>query len=204
MYAKDFRQKAWNALKGNWGAFALMTLVMGLIIGAASYTGIGTLILTGPLTLGMTMASLKVARGGKTDVVELFGGFKNFVSSLLLYIVNGILVFLWTLLLIVPGIIMGYAYSMSYFILADNPEISITDARKQSIEMMRGHKWRLFCLQFSFIGWWLLIIVTFGIASFWVGPYLQTATAAFYEDLKQRNAPAQEDIVEETFEIAEY
>ena len=87
---------------------------------------------------------------------------------------------------------MSYAYSMSWFILADDPNIPANEARKRSIEMMRGNKWRLFCLDFSFIGWILLSILTFGILLFWIRPYMQTARAEFYQDLLAQEYAARE------------
>ena len=83
---------------------------------------------------------------------------------------------------------------MSYFILADDPNIPANEARKRSMEMMRGNKWRLFCLDFSFFGWILLSILTLGVLYFWIIPYIQTARAEFYQDLlareyAARNAP---------------
>lgn len=72
---------------------------------------------------------------------------------------------------------------MSYYVLADNPEISANEARKRSMQIMRGNKWRLFCLDFSFIGWWLLTVLTLGILSFWIQPYKESACAAFYSRL---------------------
>ena len=76
---------------------------------------------------------------------------------------------------------------MSYYILAENPEMSQSEARKESMRIMQGHKWQLFCLNFSFIGWYILVGLTFGILTFWVTPYMQTATAAFYENIKNSN-----------------
>ena len=73
---------------------------------------------------------------------------------------------------------------MSYYILKDNPNMSGDEARKASIEMMKGHKWELFCLEFSYIGWILLSILTFGILTLWVNPYMEVAKVAFYENLK--------------------
>ena len=86
-------------------------------------------------------------------------------------------------MLIIPGIIKSLSYSMSYFILLDNPDMSANDARKESMEMMDGNKGRLFCLYLSYIGWYLLSILTFGILLFWVGPSVRTATAFFYQSL---------------------
>ena len=72
---------------------------------------------------------------------------------------------------------------MTYYILADNPSMTANDARRKSMDIMRGNKWRLFCLQLSFIGWLLLCVLTLGILTLWISPYIQTATAAFYEDI---------------------
>ena len=110
-------------------------------------------------------------------------------------LLNGIFIFLWTLLFIVPGIIKTYSYRLSYYILADNPSMSATEVRKRSIELMRGNKWRLFCLELSFIGWELLCILTLGILSFWVTPYYNAAIAEFYQSLlPQKQMQATEDL----------
>lgn len=145
--------------------------------------GIVSLLVSGPFALGLTWISLTVVRGGNPKIEMLFSGFKQFGRAFLLNLLIGIFVFLWALLLIIPGIIKAYSYSMSFYILADNPEMSANDARKKSMEMMQGNKWRLFCLHFSFIGWGLLCILTLGILTFWVMPYEQAAEAEFYQSL---------------------
>lgn len=194
MRAKDLRAKAWSSLKGKWGVAVLVFLVNSIVLGACGVIpAVGALIslvISGPMTLGVVTVYTNLIRGEKAEVGQLFDGFKNFVNAFVLYLVNNIFVFLWSLLLIVPGIIKGYAYSMSFYILRDNPEMTQAEARKASIEMMQGNKWRLFCLELSFIGWILLSMLTFGILMFWVAPYMETAVAAFYEDLKAKNAPA--------------
>lgn len=93
---------------------------------------------------------------------------------------------LWSLLLIVPGFIKYYAYAMTPYILIDNPELSANQAINLSIKMMKGHKLDLFILHLSFIGWIFLGIVTFGVGLLWVMPYMMTAQAAFYEDVKAK------------------
>ena len=85
---------------------------------------------------------------------------------------------------IVPGIIKGYAYSATYYLLRENPDMTAMDALRESQRLMNGNKMRLFCLDLSFLGWYLLSIVTFGIALIWVMPYHEAARAAFYEDIK--------------------
>ncbi len=204
MFAKDYRNLAWAKLSGKWGTMALCTLIYSLILGACSsfsvmnnsdvtpqginmifsFVGsIGALLLGGPLLIGMSTLALNVSRGKEIKVEQLFVGFKNYVSALALYVINSILIALWSLLLIVPGIIKAISYSMSYFILTDNPNIGANEARKQSMAMMEGHKWNYFCLMFSFIGWIILCILTLGILTYWVTPYIQTAQAEFYHSL---------------------
>ena len=145
--------------------------------------GIAAFLITGPFALGLAAVALSIMRTEEIEVGQLFGGFKNFGTAFLVSLLNGIFIFLWTLLFIVPGIIKTYSYRLSYYILADNPTMSATEVRKRSIELMRGNKWRLFCLEFSFIGWELLCILTLGILSFWVAPYYNAAIAEFYQSL---------------------
>ncbi len=196
MKARDFRAKAWAACKGNWGVAILSIIIVGIISGICGVIpAVGsliTLVITGPLMLGLVVVFSKLIKGEKAEIANLFDGFKNFVNSFLLYILNSLFTLLWSLLFVIPGIVMSYAYSMSFYILKDNPELSANEARKQSIEMMRGNKWRLFCLDLSFIGWALLSILTFGILMLWVSPVQQASHAAFYESLKPAPAAAEE------------
>ena len=184
--AKEFRQTAWGKLRGKWGQMALSAFIYSLIMGACSALTVGTvalLLLSGPMTLGLTLLALNAARGEDVSVNRLFDGFKNFGSAVWLHISNGLLIFLWTLLLIVPGIIKTFSYALSFHVLKDHPELSANEARKRSMVLMSGNKWRLFCLRFSFIGWWLLCLLTLGILSFWITPYQNTAIAEFYISL---------------------
>ena len=188
MRSKDYRQRAWAALSNKWGTVVLAMLIVVLLSGAINgIPGVGqvaSLILSGPLQLGFVIVIMKVLKDEVVDVSNVFDGFKDFMSSFLLYLLNTNFVTLWSLLFVIPGIIASYSYSMSYYILKDNPGMDANEARKASIEMMKGHKWQLFCLEFSFIGWIILSILTFGILTLWVGPYMETAKAAFYEELK--------------------
>ena len=94
-------------------------------------------------------------------------------------------VFLWSLLLVVPGIIKGYAYSQAFYLLNDNKKLGYKEALEESEKMMDGHKWELFVLQLSFIGWSLLAVLTCGIGFLWLTPYMNTTLANYYEDLKK-------------------
>ena len=190
MRVGDFRFKARQAMQGKWGTLALMAFIASAIMGACSGIGafvplvsIGVLFLEAPLMLGKAKVALRVFRGEEIVVEDMFAGFQQFTKAVLLQLVNGVIIFLWSLLLIVPGVIKSLEYFMSLFILADNPSVGITEARKKSSELMIGHRWELFCLLFSFIWWYLLSLLTLGILLFWVEPYVATSVAAFYENL---------------------
>lgn len=112
---------------------------------------------------------------------------KYFTSTLAIYLIKMILTFLWGLLFLIPGIIKNYSYSMAFFIYKDhiqsNPDISFLDCITESRKLMNGHKMDLFLLQLSFIGWYLLGLITFGIGLIWVIPYKDAANANFYRHL---------------------
>ena len=188
MTASDYRLTARTALKGKWGAFILTYLVMYLILSFCSglpCIGLVALIfIQGPMVMGYHTSALKVMRGIDPDLNDLFASFKNMATPIILQIVNGLFIFLWSLLLIIPGIIKYYSYSMSFFVLNDNPQMTASEARAESMLIMKGYKWRLFCLDLSFIGWFLLSIPTCFVLMFWVVPYNTAARAAFYESIK--------------------
>lgn len=192
MFAKDYRRAAWNKLSGHWIEVVVAYVIYSLMVAVAGTTGIGLLLLSGVFTVGMSLYVLQLVRFGNFKLEYIFGGFSQGLGS---NIVAGILVplftFLWSLLFWIPGIIKTYSYSMTYYILADNPEMAPTDAITESRKLMNGKKWKLFCLDFSFIGWYLLSVLTFGILALWIAPYHMTARAEFYESIKPQ--PAQDD-----------
>ena len=139
-----------------------------------------------PLTLGYSVAHKELLQNGDAAITRntvrlAFSDYvRNAVSILLVYLYT----LLWTLLFIVPGIIKGLAYSLTPFIVKDNPQLSPNQAINLSMKMMKGHKFDLFYLYLSFIGWILLAMLTLGIGLLWVIPYMQTSMAAFYLDVK--------------------
>lgn len=145
-------------------------------------------ILLGVLTQMVAMGfnsfyALNLARRRPAGVGTMFGSFYDFGRFFTLSILIYFFVFLWTLLLVIPGIIAGYRYAMAPYILRDHPEISPMEAIRRSKEMMAGNKMRLFLLQLSFIGWMILSALTFGILSLWVTPHMAVSEAVFYETL---------------------
>ena len=121
-----------------------------------------------------------------SDKVEnIFEGFQNFKSAVGAYLLMLLFIFLWMLLLIIPGIIAAFSYSMTFYILADDPSISPMDAIDKSKAMMKGKKWKYFLLNLRFLGWALLCLLTFGIGFLWLIPYIQVSIAKFYDDIKE-------------------
>ncbi len=199
---KELRLEAFSNLTGNWTNPVLATLIYFLIGGGlnavsistkdplavASISSVNTLwsiFIVAPIAFGLQIALLKFFRGDKENTIQkMFDVFHYYGKVLGVVLLNLLYIFLWMLLLIIPGIIKAYSYAMSYYILNDNPEIGAEEAICRSMEMMRGNKWKLFCLDLSFIGWFLLGILTLGIGLLWVEPYWLTARAAFYEEVK--------------------
>ena len=164
-----------------------MTVVTSLVLSAANYLccGLGALLLSGPLYVGLYKVYLRIVRGD--DYIKfssMFDGCDDFGSNLVLGVMHTLIITLWTLLLIVPGIIKSYSYAMVYYIKAENPNYTWRECLKESEMMMKGHKMQLFILHLSFVGWVLLSLLTCGIGLLWVNTYQQTATAVFYEKLK--------------------
>lgn len=189
---KSFREAGWAQLNGKWGLAATLTIVYVLIaISATAMESafwesslISTLLLV-PMQYAYSIIFLDDLRSGKKlEVASLFEGYSDYLRIVGTYLLVGIYVFLWSLLLIIPGIIKGLGYSQTVYVLKDNPELSFNAAINRSCEMMKGHRWEYFCLYFSFIGWILLEIITLGIASLWVNPYMNATFANYYEKLK--------------------
>ena len=181
-------------LKGAWRAPILASAIylsIILLLECIPVIGwIGAIVLSGPLTLGYYMAYLAFVRTREMRLSQIFDGFRYFANSFLAYLLKTVFIILWALLLIIPGIIAALSYAMTFFILADNPGMEGLTAITQSKELMRGRKWKLFCLGCRFIGWFLLGIISLGIGFLWIVPYFQTSLTIFYEDLKHEAGTA--------------
>ena len=125
---------------------------------------------------------------------DLFTHFNNYGSAFYLALTEGVLIFLWSLLFVIPGIIASYRYAMAPFILAENPELTASQAIKLSKQMMKGNKGQLFCLDISFIGWAFLSALTLGVGGLFLVPYQSAARAAFYRSLCDENKINAEEI----------
>lgn len=192
----ELRARARQSLKGYWGRavgatvfFGVITFIVEWLAGFLMVPGIIlTYVISSAFALGLVSFFLSFARYSHRPVSDIFYGFNHIIKAFVLMILTTVFTLLWTLLLIVPGIIASFRYSMAYYILRDNPEISPLEAIRRSKAMMDGHKWRYFVLNLTFIGWTLLAVVTFGIGMLWLLPYIQVTMAHFYDDLLNRQA----------------
>lgn len=178
-----------NIFSTNWMMALLVVLVFTIINSFVSSVtaGIAAIIITGPLSAGLAKYFLSLSRNGSANFDSLFSGFENdFLQNLLIGLMTGIFTFLWSLLFIIPGIIKAYAYSMAYYIHNDNPTYDWKQCIDESQRIMEGKKWKLFCLDLSFLGWIIVASFTCGIGILWVEPYIQAARASFYESIAEK------------------
>jgi uncharacterized membrane protein len=193
---RDIMTSARDKLRGKWGiavGVSFIYLVITFVLSPIPVLGwIASILIAGPLFLGVTIFFLALARGQEVKTSQLFEGFSYFTDALLTYLLMCLFILLWLLLLIIPGIMAAYSYSMTFYIMADNKEINGLDAIKKSKAMMYGNRWKLFCLGCRFIGWMLLCILTLGIGFLWLMPYGSTSMAKFYDDVRTAQETKQE------------
>jgi len=189
MTRAELKSMAKEQLKGKLGTLILILLLVSGIIWVLNMIpvvgAIITFIITPTFSLAVSMIYLKITKKEDIEVADLFKGFNKTGKALWLSILNSFFIFLWSLLLVIPGIIKSYAYSMAYYVLADNPELTARQALSRSKQIMKGHKAELFVIHLSFFWWYLLVGITCGFAIFYVGPYMSTTVANFYNSIKE-------------------
>mgnify|MGYP002638623721 CR=1 FL=1 len=170
----------------------------GFITGYAAFSLIGALVamvsgvvislLLATVQFGYTVYCLKVFKQEETGINELFAYFPMLLKVFGLSLWICLFVMLWSCLCYIPGIIAALRYSQAFFILAENPEKGIRECVNESKELMSGRLWEFFVLQLSFILWGILTVITCGIASLYVQPYMTTTYAGYYLSLKPVNS----------------
>lgn len=202
MTRQEIKARAKAQLGGNiFGSAWLLALVVCLIQSLpAVIPTIGTvlsLVLAGPLAYGVAYCFLKQSRDGQPmNIGDMFKGFsQDFLGTFLLGLLSSLFVALWSLLLVIPGIVKTYAYSMAFYIKVDHPEYDWKQCLNASQQMMKGHKTDLFVQDLSFIGWLFVGSLCLGVGTLWVTPYMQASRAQFYESLKSA-APTEQPTVE--------
>ena len=210
---REYKRAARASLRGNWAPAVLASLALLFLavllsvptelflyanLGPALFFGLqaGSLLISTflvvPLGVGYAVACLMLYETNDDRLSEnmfktAFSRYWHKVGGMFLMSLK---VWLWSLLLVIPGIIMAHAYAMTPYILEEHPEIGAWEASRVSQKMMRGHKFRLFRLYLSFIGWALLCVPTLGVGFLWLVPYMQMSQAAFYSDLKAQQGDA--------------
>ncbi len=163
------------------------------LILAAIVVGVLYFVLGSVVKVGYARFNLDLTAGETPSFETLFSYFPHWKTVAAAQLLQTVYIFLWTLLLVIPGIVAGYSYAMTGYILAEHPELSASETIAQSKAMMEGNRWRLFCLQFSFIGWDILCALTLGIGNLALRPYRHAAEAAFYRELYGGTVPEDEE-----------
>ncbi len=204
----------------DYGGIIISAFVVLLII--VVIWSLSLMVIGGAAQLGYARYNLHLIDGEKASLSDLISQFHRLLDGFLMRLLQGIYLFLWSLLFIIPGIIKWYSYAMTPYIMSENPQLSVNEAITESRRIMDGNKWRLFCLECSFLGWWLLcalplflalfgggiMVLTTGhplwllsilpslfpmwVAFFFLRPYQEAAWAAFYRDITAKSAVAED------------
>ena len=135
------------------------------------------------VAVGYSKFNLDLVDHKDAEIGTMFSYISYWKTTALANLLETLYTILWSLLFIIPGIMASYSYAMKGYVLADHPELTANEAIARSKEMMRGNRFRLFCLDFSFIGWNILCMFTLGIGNLWLNPYIQASHAAFYREV---------------------
>ncbi|MBE7092757.1 MAG: DUF975 family protein [Clostridiales bacterium] len=191
----ELKEKAKQQIKGKIGVLFVIALIIAVISAVAGAllnlipggSIIASIIITPAFSLSMVRVYLSLTKGENPKASDAFSGFDDFWSAFKVTFLVGLFTFLWSLLFVIPGIIKGISYSMSMFVLAENKGKAALECIEASKKMTEGHKMDLFVLELSFIGWALLVAITFGLAAIWVVPYMQATFTNAYLSLKPQN-----------------
>ena len=143
-------------------------------------------IITGPFLLGLCKYHLSISRRENPAYETMYHGFRDFKRAFITYILQSVYIILRLLLLIIPGIIATLDYSLVYFILSEDSEISSNDAILKSKKMMYGHRKQLFYISLTFLGLFIASIITLFIGLLWLIPYMYVSYSIFYIDVKKQ------------------
>lgn len=189
------KSEAKDAIKGNIFPLLFANLIVMIITGASlpvnSIPFLGQIVSIAVMVVyfGLALFYLNYIDKGTTDYMDLFYSFKvkdlnTYFKHLGTLVIKFLLIILWTLLFIVPGIIKAIAYSQVNYIRAEKSDQDMMDCLKESEELMDGHKMEYFILQLSFIGWWMLGALTLGILYIYVIPYYTATMTLYYRKLR--------------------
>lgn len=170
-----------GGLNSDMGAFIVGSfgfIMIAVIIMALIYFVLGSFV-----GVGYAKFNLNLIDSRSASFENLFEYFSIWKKTAIAKLLRSVYTLLWALLFIIPGIVASFSYAMTDYILAEKPELTATEAIEESKALMYGNRFRLFCLQLSFIGWDILATLAFGIGHLWLTPYKQAAYAAFYREV---------------------
>ena len=170
-----------SLMAGNFGLFILIYSIIGCV----------SIIIGPPLMISFVRIFLNLRQSQSPVINDIFWGFSITGKAIWLTIITGFFIYLWTLLLIIPGIIKMYAYQLAPWYLTENHmDMTAREALRMSKKATKGYKGKLFVLDLSFIGWGLLVGITFGIAGIWVFPYIYQTYTNAYKQIAENYAKA--------------
>ena len=165
------------------GSVNVPTELLLMLLGTTLLVAVLSLVLSSLVTVGYAQFNIDLIDGERHRIITLFTKWRQIGKAIVASLFVFFRVFFGMILFLIPGIIAAYSHAMVYHILAENPDMTVREAMAESRRIMKGNKFRFFRLQFSFIGWYLLVAITLGIASLWVVPYEQAAIASFYREI---------------------
>lgn len=174
----------WNEQWASFGRhtfyFAAVLVIISLLVG-------------GLMNLGIVDYFQRLNYQQRAPMGVLFSHVSQYKEAFLANLLIYIYIALWSLLLVIPGIVKAYSYSMTFFIMQENPGMSASEAIRASKQLMRGHKMELFLLELSFLGWAILSMLTLGIGYFFLNPYFVATKTAYYDSIRTLDRRERED-----------
>lgn len=180
----DLKNESKRHLTGQRKPGAIVTFVTWMLPTLFGASGVAPIVFGGPLAAGMSTFFLRLVRREQPGIGSMFLGFSKFLRNIRLWLLQVVFTLLWSVLFIVPGVVAALRYSMVWFVLVDEPELTARQAMDRSKALTKGRLGDLFVLAVSFFWWLLFGIVTMGIGFLYVVPYVQTTWALVYEGLK--------------------
>ena len=179
--------KFWKSSLLVFASSIALAIILGIISGGV--LAFITELLALPLYIGFISYILSLTREEEVSLTDIFQNYKKIGLIVVTLIISYVLIIFGYILLIIPGIMIAFSLVMIGYLLADSKETSISEARNiisESIEMMNGYKLDYFIFELSFIGWYFLGAITFGIAYIYVIPYFTFANTLYYQRLKEK------------------
>lgn len=168
------------------GMYDGIVVALMIVFAIAAVYSIIMFIIGSAVAVGYSEFNLDLIYGVKPKISSIFSRFGQLGTAIRARLLAFVRIFAGFILFVIPGVVMSYSYAMINFVMAEHPEMNAREALKESKRIMKGNRWRLFCLSLSFIGWAMLSILTFGIGLIWFIPYQQAALAAFYNEVSER------------------